>query len=65
MQSLSFAASVLLALAARHAEASCAYGTSLHKRQEGQVPVNTFGYAGAIVRRLPPGGRTPTGVGGK
>ena len=50
MQSFSLAVSLLLSLAARHGEASCAYGTSLHKRQEGQVPINTFGYAGAIVR---------------
>jgi hypothetical protein len=48
MQSL--ALSLLLALAARQAEASCAYGTHLHRRQEGAVPVNTFGYTGAIVR---------------
>jgi len=55
MQSFSLAISLLLSVAARQGQASCAYGTSLHKRVEGQVPVNTFGYAGAIVRNpFPP-----------
>lgn len=37
-------------LFAADALASCAYGTSLHPRQEGTVEVNTFGYSALTVR---------------
>ncbi|CAI4219577.1 unnamed protein product [Parascedosporium putredinis] len=37
---------------ASQAMASCAHGTHLHRRQEGAVEVNQFGYTGLIVRPL-------------
>ncbi|KFA60782.1 hypothetical protein S40285_06317 [Stachybotrys chlorohalonatus IBT 40285] len=42
------ACGVVLALCAERTLASCAYGTSLFPRQEGEIKVNTFGYSGAI-----------------
>lgn len=41
---------ILSAAAVRTAVASCAYGTTLSPRAEGEVPISTFGYAGAMVR---------------
>jgi hypothetical protein len=41
---------LFLATLAREVLASCAYGTHLQPRAEGQVKVNTFGYTGQIVR---------------
>ncbi|KAK0617508.1 alpha carbonic anhydrase [Immersiella caudata] len=39
---------LFLAASAREAFASCAYGTHLQPRAEGEVKVNTFGYTGQI-----------------
>lgn len=41
---------LVAAFAATEVAASCAYGTHLMPRaEEGEVPINTFGYSGAIV----------------
>lgn len=41
---------LVAALAAKEVAASCAYGTPLMPRaEEGEVPINTFGYSGTIV----------------
>lgn len=41
---------LVAAFAATEVAASCAYGTPLMPRaEEGEVPVNTFGYSGTIV----------------
>lgn len=41
---------LVAAFAATEVAASCAYGTHLMPRaEEGEVPVNTFGYSGTIV----------------
>lgn len=49
---------LVAAFAATEVAASCAYGTHLMPRaEEGEVPVNTFGYSGTIVcytSQLPP-----------
>jgi len=40
---------LFLAASARQVFASCAYGTHLQPRAEGEVKINTFGYTGQIV----------------